>query len=407
MKPIFQNPIVRLVKTFSRTERLVFYSALIVLVVSGLTYSVLALRTQTYNTPSYGGTYREGVIGQPSFINPIIPSTPEIDPTIARLVFSSLLDMAETIRSSDDGLVWNVRLEDGITWHDGEKLTSEDIIFTVDVIKNPESRSPLNPSFQGVNVRRVSELEVEFSLPNPYAFFEEEHLASLRPIPKHIFESLPVSNYKLTPYGLNPVGSGPYKISSHDRNPRGFITELTLESNDDYFTKPAFIENFVFKFFQKDSELIRAYNVGQIDGFGLATTEPLLEKEVIIRHTPHYLNSSRYYAVFINQSVAPPELQNLSVRQALASSVSRSKLVEEVFDSHAIPFFAPTNFGDALSQGESASTELEGLELSLVVPNEPFLVKTAESLQRDWGAAGATVNLDIKSLRDIQEDVFA
>src|SRR3989344_4265637 len=404
MKTTSKSFFLRILGTLSKKERLVLYSALAIFSISALTYGGLIYKTKTYVIPTPGGTYREGIVGQPSFVNPIIPTT-ETDRAISRLLFASLEEMAESIKSSTDGKTWNVRLYDNILWHDGTKLTADDIVFTVDVIHNPDSRSPLRGSFDGVEVSRVSELEVQFTLQNSYAFFKEDHLRSLRPIPKHLFVDLPVTNYQLTPYGLSPVGSGPYKVVSHDKDSGGFIKSFKLKANEEYFTHPPYITNFVFKFFRKDSELISSYNLGQIDGFGLSTAEPLEERPIIIRHSAHYLSSSRYYAIFINQSLAPEKLKELSVRRALSGAVGRNELVDEVFEGHAIPFFGPTNIaGNSFTSYDSEA--LKGLELNLVVPDEPFLVQTAEEIKVDWEALGAKVNLVVRSLRDIREDVL-
>ncbi|MCR4260836.1 MAG: hypothetical protein NUV96_00610, partial [Candidatus Colwellbacteria bacterium] len=122
-------------------------------------------------------------------------------------------------------------------------------------------------------------------------------------------------------------------------------------------------------------------------------------------HTDHYLSSSRYYAIFINQSVAPEKLKELSVRRALSGAVGRGELVKEVFGNHATPFFGPTS----MTENSFASFDpdvLKDLELNLVVPDEPFLVETADKIKVDWEALGAKVNLIVRSLRDIEEDVL-
>ncbi|MEX2054073.1 MAG: ABC transporter substrate-binding protein [Candidatus Colwellbacteria bacterium] len=400
----FKNLPLKIFKALSKRERIILYGALAIFLVSGVTYSALIYKTATYVVPTEGGAYREGVVGQPSFINPLIPIT-ETDRVMSRLIFASLEDMSDIIKRSDDGMTWNVRIKDNIFWHDGREVTADDIVFSVDVIRNPDSRSPLRGSFEGVEVARVSELEMAFTLQSPYAFFQEDHLRSLRPIPKHIFEDLPVSNYQLTPYGLSPVGSGPFVVQSHNKDARGFITEFNLKANDAYFTRRPYISDFSFKFFRKDSELISSYNLGQIDGFGLSTAEPLAERPIIIRHQAHYLSSSRYYAIFINQSVADATLSELGVRRTLAGAVNRNDIIEKVFAGHATPFFGPT----ALTTNPTTSFDSETikeLEFDLVVPDEPFLVKTAEEIKVDWEILGAKVNLTVRSLRDIREDIL-
>jgi peptide/nickel transport system substrate-binding protein len=406
MKFLFRNPIPKLIKALSKKERLVFFISLVVLIGSSLAYGAIFIKTKTYVIPSAGGTYREGVVGQPAFINPILPAgaSTETDRLLSRLIFASLADMAETIKHSDDGKTWNVRLKDNIRWHDGEKVTADDVVFTVDIIKNPELRSWLQGSFDGVTVARVSELEVEFILQNSYAFFEQDHLASLRPIPKHIFADIPPINFTRSPFGLAPIGSGLYKATSHDMK-EGYVETFSMESNRDYFDRPAYIDKLIFKFFKEEPDLVSAYNLGQIDGFGLSTAEGLSERPILIRHKPRYLASSRYYAIFINQNIAPTALGDQTVRGALSVGVNRNELISSVLGGKGVPFYGPTS--QSTKPTTSLNTgSLNTLNLRMVVPDEPFLVKTAEEIKTDWEFLGVKTELIIRSLRDVQQDIL-
>ncbi|MBU2101702.1 ABC transporter substrate-binding protein [Patescibacteria group bacterium] len=407
MKFLLQNPIPKIVKALSKKERLIFYLASAILAISSLTYGALIVKTEAYVIPTEGGTYREGVVGQPAFINPILPTgaSTETDRTLSRLVFSSLAEMAETITHSADGKTWNVRLKEDIFWHDGEKLTADDIVFTVDIIHNPEVRSWLQGSFNGVTVVRVSELELEFTLQNSYAFFAEDHLNSLRPIPKHIFVDIPVINFTRSAFGLAPIGSGPYKAVSHNKDSRGFVESFSLKSNKDYFERSPYIENLIFKFYKKEPELVSNYNLGKIDGFSLSTADSLSERPIIIRHEAHYLGSSRYYAIFINQNLAPDALSEKSVRGALSSAINREDLIESALAGKGVPFFGPTSISSE-SSANFSNESLNGLNIRIVVPDEPFLVTTAEEVKKDWEILGVQVELIVRSLRDIQEDIL-
>jgi peptide/nickel transport system substrate-binding protein len=343
-------------------------------------------------------------VGQPIFINPVIPAS-DADRDLSRLIFSSLADLADSIKRSDDGKTWRVRLKENLLWQDGQKLTADDVIFTVETIQNPESRSPLYPSFQGVKADRISELEVQFSLNNPYAFFESDHLRNLRIIPKHIFADIPIQNLRLSSYSLMPIGSGPYRAVAYERNRQGIITSFQLKANERYFGEKPYLPKITFKFYRHNNELIAAYNRGEIDGFGLVTAEPLTENKIKLRHNIYYLRSSRYYAVFINPNLAPAALKKAEVRHALAAAAQREQIIKEVFQSQAIPLYGPT----ALTANPFKETEKElisGLQLNLTVPDEAFLVKTAERLKLDWEAAGAKVNLVILAPRDLQEEVL-
>ena len=338
---IIRSKIFALVKVLSKKEQLVLLGAAVVFLVSAITYGTLYFQAKTVSVAAEGGEFNEGVVGQPAFINPLFPTT-EADRDISRLVFTSVTQATESIKRSEDGKTWNIRLKENILWHDGGKLTADDVIFTLELIQNPEARSPLYASFQGVAAERVSELEVKFVLQSPYAFFERDHLNNLRIIPKHLFHDIPAANLKLSSYGLRPVGSGPYEVVSHKADMNGIITEVKLRANKKYFEGRANIDTFTFKFYRNNADLIKAYNLGQVDGAGFSSAEPLTDSDITIRHETYGLRSLRYYAIFINPDLAPKELGNLEVRYALTGAVDRERIIKDVFLGRAIPLYGPT-----------------------------------------------------------------
>ena len=363
----------RLVQALSKREQLILAGASLIFLASLVTLGILYFQTKTYLVAAEGGHFREGSVGQPVFINPALPST-EVDRDLSHIIFSSVNEIAEKIEPSENNTVWSVRLKEDIFWHDGERLTADDIIFTLEVIQDSEAGSPLLPSFQGVAAERVSELEVKFVLQGSYAFFGEDHLKNLRIIPKHIFADIPVQNFKLSAQGLRPIGSGPYEVVAHEKDTDGIITKIKLRANKNYFGEKPKINNVTFNFYRNEDELIRAYNLGQIDGFGLTTAEPVADK-VKIRHRTYSLRAPRYYAIFINQTLAPEALKKLRVREALSATVDRGRLTQ-IFGGYTTPLYGPTILTTNPVE-EFDPALLRGLELDLVVPEEKFLIKTA------------------------------
>lgn len=352
----------------------------------------------TQEIPFDGGEWNEGLIGQPVFINPLVPGN-DIDQDIAELIFAKL-DRLGDIKRDETGKEWTVRLKENLRWQDDEKITSDDLVFTVESIVDPESHSPLSQSFLGVSVSRISELETKFTLPAPYVFFETT-LLNLQIIPKHIFGNIPAANLYLSNYRLEPVGSGPYRFSSYSKTRDGFIKEYRLAPNRNYFEKPPYIAKFTFKFFPDERQLFRAYNSGLVDGFILANPADL--SELKLRHSVKKIKSSRYFAVFINQSLTPA-LKDPNERKVLGQSVSRESMVEEIFGGLARPLFGPV-------EGVESPTLLkepflkQALTLNLVFPKLPVLEKVASSLKADWEKIGLDLNLSPQNTSEIRETI--
>jgi peptide/nickel transport system substrate-binding protein len=388
-------------------ERLAFYVALAIIIISGATLSVLWIRSHSYVTGDVGGELREGIASQPVMINPVTPIT-EADRDISQLVYSNVNDVADSVTLSPDNRTYTVRLKQNVFWSDGERLTADDVIFTVQMIQDPSSDSPLYRSFEGVQVSRVSALEVNFSLPAPYAFFQQDQLQNLLIIPKHIFADIPVQNWHLSVYSLKPVGSGQYVAKDYTTASDGTITSVTLAANNNYFGATPNISTVEFKFYQDPQSLAAAYNTGQIDSFGLSTYDPVIS-DLAVRYKAYYLNSYRYYAIFINPATAPQQLQNPDVRYALSQLIDRTALVNNVLGGHGQALYGPTTLAQNPVQGGSSTSTmalLQGLSLQLTVPDDPFLVKTADIIQGEWAAAGINISLNVLPTQTIQEDTL-
>ncbi len=386
--------------SLSRKERAAFAVACIVFLAAAVLSVSNYITNNAYYVPAYGGEWREGVVGQPVFVNPILPTT-QADQDISGLIFAKLGDMTDAITQVSP-TTWDVHLKQGLKWQDGAPITADYIVFTVNTIEDPNAGSPLFASYQGVRVSRLSELAVSFTIPTPYVFFAQDHIENLEIMPAHIFSGIPSQNMKLSQYGLSPIGSGPYKVEYYSHSNNGFITSIYLSRNNYYFGQKPYISNIVIKFYENTNDAIAAFNSGSIDGFDLPTSNLL--PSVTLRHETHLLPSSRYYAVFIKQGVGT-SLAKLSVRRALDGTVDKTRLVNTLFGGDATPLYGPTTSTPNTNTSFNPSL-LNGLNLTLTVPNDQFLIDTANELQRDWQSYGATTTINIVNSGDMANKVL-
>ncbi len=409
------NRLTTIYKSFSKKERILFIgaSALLALCVGVFVGRLVYVKNFV---PAYGGEYTEGFVGQPAYVQPVLAAG-DVDRSLVRLLFSNVYTLADHIGPSKDGRVWTVRLRPGLVWSDGRKLTSDDIVFTVEQIQSSETRSPLQASWQGISALRVSELEIQFTLPSGYSLFED-NLHGLYPIPRHIFADVPASNWRLSDYTLKPVGSGPYVFDSYAKETNGFIKEYRVKPNTNYFGDKPFIAQVRFAFFPDGNALLSAFNKGSINGL----TSPDLGTVSSIQRSykTHEFSIPSYYALFFNQSQSVP-LKDAAVRKALAMSVDRDAIIKTVFDGHALPALGPIPpaSGKATATSSIASIDAAAhilddagwkvaedgvrkksvkngtitLAMTITVPEIPFLVKTAEALKETWHSLGVDVTI--------------
>ncbi len=436
-----------LLSAFTPKERAIFLSSAAIAAASFFAVIGIVIAQSTRMVPAPGGTYRPGLVGQPEYVNPVTARS-EADLELVKLVYPNVADVADQITSSPGGRTWTVHLKSGLTWQDGAQLTSDDIIFTVQSIQNPDADSPLATAWQGVTANRVSELEVQFKLANPYAFFADD-LSRLYIVPKHLFADVPPGNWRLSDYTLKPVGAGPYEFVSYNQGADGFITDYKLKAWGGYAGSHPLIPNLDFAFFRNTTDLINAFNAGQIDGFGGATNGDLAAID-----RPYQLLTWRtpgYYAVFFNQS-KNLALQDPAVRAALSMTVDRNALVSQALDGHGVPdygpippdapYYAPVG-GNPIStstpnQAPGSSSTASGtpetpldaaaalltqagwnissstgfrthmiqqtavpLAVNLTVPDIGFLVRTAQALQNEWSSLGAQVTIATDTTENI------
>lgn len=194
--------------------------------------SYLAINFYFKNTEAKiasGGNYIEGVLGQPSRINPIYAVASGVDRDLTELIFSGLMkydsqgkiipDLAENYETKEEGKIYEVYLKERLFWQDGQPLTASDVIFTIKTIQNSDYKSPVVASWLGVEVEKISDSGIRFKLKKPYSSFLENLTQKI--IPEHVWKDIPPQSFPLAIYNLKPIGSGSYKLKELNQDKQG------------------------------------------------------------------------------------------------------------------------------------------------------------------------------------------
>ena len=331
-------------KTLSKGEKKVFIFLSSLFIFSLLYLSTSFYLDHTKIAPALGGSYSEGVLSFPRFINPVYAPLSDADKDLTELIFSGLmrydengniaLDLAKDYQIIDEGRIYEFYLKDNLLWQDGSKLTADDIIFTVEIIQNPDIKSPLRSTWLGVEIEKISDSAVRFTLKNSSSIFLEN--ATLKIIPKHIWKNISAKNFSFSPNNLNPIGSGPYKLQNLSQDKEGKITLVNLIKNVLYYNEGPYIPKVSFKFFETESELISAYEKGEVQGFPVSSFENLSYDNANL----YSLYLPRYFAVFFNQKKSKV-LSDENVRIALNYGTNKKELVETLFSGYAKEIHSP------------------------------------------------------------------
>jgi peptide/nickel transport system substrate-binding protein len=393
--------------------------------------------SMTKPIPKKGGDYREGVVGQPLYVNPLLSGTSDADADLANLIYSGILkydkegeligDLAESWKMSEDKLNYTVHLRPGAKWHDGEMVTAEDIVFTVQALQNPDYKSPLRYDWQNVDVAQVDERTVSFNLKKPYFGFLDN--LTLGILPKHIWSEIAPEKFSLANYNLEPIGSGPFSYVSHQMDSSGNILSYNLKANDQYYLGAPYIRTFIFQFYPSEEALLTAYNKKEVMAMGNLSAENIGQIKNVKSTNVYQIKLPRYFAVYFNQNKSAV-LANDGVREALLHATDRREIIEKVLFGQGEEIFSPFvpgtdgynldvdrhnfNLDEAnriLDEGgwerkEGGVRERKGVRLSfdLYVTDWPELSLTADMLREQWAKVGVDTKVNVLTYNDINQN---
>lgn len=432
----------RIIKSFSTTERTIFIFFFSLLLITGISLLLQVNKNFLVQVPGHGGKLVEGIIGSPRFVNPLLASS-DIDKDLSSLIYSGLLkidskgklvpDLAEKYTVSQDGLTYTFVLKDNIYFHDGEKVTTDDIVFTIEKVQDPNLKSPKEANWAGVKVEKVDEKTVTFTLRQPYSPFIQSTTMGI--IPKHIWQGASIEEFPFSQYNIKPIGSGPYKISSISYSGGGLPTEYTLNSFKKYSLGEPYITTLVVKSYQNEKDIIDAYKNGDIESFYGISPKEIANLKISKENSVNSL-LPRIFGVFLNQNSASVFV-NKEVRQALELTAPKQEIVDSILYGYGVPIESPVpsinekgdkeqniNKEEVLESAKKLlaekgwkpnkdgilekkdKTNTTTLSFSISTGNATELKEAAYLLQKEWQALGAQVEVKIFEIGDLNQKVI-
>jgi peptide/nickel transport system substrate-binding protein len=375
-------------------------------------------------TPTYGGTVREGIIGTPRFINPVL-ATSEQDKDLTSLVFSGLtkkdsigktvLDMAESITESDDQLHYDVVLDPSAKFHDGTHVGADDVIYTINLIQNPSIKSPHRIEWEGITIEKQSNTKFTFSLKKPFPQFID--ILTVGILPKHVWKNLSDEQISLSDYNIHAIGSGPYNISNITTD-SGIPNTFTLTSHHSYTLGRPYVNTIIISTYQNEKYLIQAFQNGDIDRIHGISPEKLSTLSVATSSI-HTSLLPRTFAVFFNPNKANI-LSNKQVRLALNMAINKQAIVTDVLHNYGKVINDPYPFDEATTPTpydvERAKNIISGtkefkkasstLEITLATANTDEMKRVAEMIQNDWEVIGVHTKIAVYEVSDLNQTII-
>jgi len=287
--------------------------------------------------PANGGTYIEGVVGAPQYLEPVLAAT-DIDQDVVRLAFAGLTQLDRdgsvvpdlaTFKTDEDGKVWTFTIRDDATWHDGQPVTAADVVYTVTLVQDKAYVGPYGDAFRGVIATALSPRVVRFTLPDAFGSFAANTTLPL--MPAHSLVGVGYNDLPRQLFNLRPIGAGPFRVVEADAR------QVTLARNDDYYkvrperTRP-YLDRIVLRSYPAASEALTALSRGEIDGVGGLSTADAERARTFKNVSLYSFPTSDYTALFFNVRPDKITFRDRVVRQAIATAIDKGRVLDVAAD---------------------------------------------------------------------------
>lgn len=239
-------------------------------------------------------------------------------------------DLATSYSLSEDGLKWSFKLRDDAYFSDGEKVTAEDVAFTLETAKAQQGSVDLSYMDKA---NAVDDYNLEVSLKKPTSIFLNT-LASIGIVPKHAYNE---------DYGRKPIGSGPYKFV--EWRPQ---EQIIFTANEKYYGQKAPIKDVTIVFMSEDAALA-AVQAGEVD---VAYSSAKLATTKVEGYHVEAIKSidNRGFTLPMEKNTGKKSenggligndvTSNKEIRQAIAYAVDRQALVDYVLNGFGRPAYS-------------------------------------------------------------------
>ena len=416
---------------------------ILVVVLTLIVVAVLLLTQQpTLNPilpePASGGIYTEALVGSFGRLNPLLDLNNPADREIDRLLFGSLIkfdsggipqpDLAESWGVSADGTIYNVTIRANAVWQDGTPITSDDVLFSISLLRSQYSAFPadVRSLWDQVEITRLDNKNIKFTLPEPFVPFLD--YLSFGILPQHMFETVSADQLSNADFNLAPVGSGPYKFD-HLTVENGQITGVVLTASESYYGLVPFMEQIVFRYYPSADAALEAYEQGEVLSVSQIPANKLTDACSDPNLSCYSSRMPRLSMIILNLANNDvPFFQDKKIRRALMTGLNRQWMVDYLLHGQAVVADSPMlpltwAYYDGVEHigfdPVTAVNELKAagyllppdvtvrakdnvsLSFTMVYPDDSIHTQLAQAIQQNWMAIGVEVKLQAVSYESL------
>lgn len=291
--------------------------------------------------PEYGGRIVMGTIGEPSNLIPPL-SSDAASHEVADLLYVAPLkydkdlnittEAAESYEVLDDGKLLRFTLRKGILWDDGVELTTDDVLFTYQLMVDPKTPTAYAEDYLQIqDIKALDKYTFEVRYEKPFARSLITWMHGI--LPKHALEG---ENLLDTPLARKPLSAGPYRLAEWVAGQR-----LVLQARDEYFEGRPYLDQVVYRVIPDQATMFLELKAGNLDTMGLTPQQYLYQTKGPAWDTYRKFKYLSFGYTFLGYNLRKPIFQDVRVRQALAYAIDKEELVKGVLLGLGMPTIGP------------------------------------------------------------------
>ncbi|GAB3586008.1 ABC transporter substrate-binding protein [Leifsonia lichenia] len=317
----------------------------------------------------------------------------ELDP-VTRKAYAAL---GKALPKQVDSTTYTVSLRDGATFHDGSKVTVDDVLFSFQRVLDPANASlyaGFLPFLSTDSVTKVDDSTVQFKTAYPFPLFAER-ISVVKVVPKAIVTADPKA------FDALPTGTGPYKITAATANDK-----LSFERHDAYNgSRPALAAAMTWNLLSDPSARVSAMQSKRVNAI---EDVPYLNVDGLSRVVKtESVQSFGLLFMMFNTTVKP--FDDKRVRQALFYAIDMDKLIKNgmlgnaeaassyVQNDHPDYVKAKTVYKHDPAKAKSLlkAAGVSNLSITLLTTDTGWVKDVAPLIKEDLDAVGVSTTLDI------------
>ncbi|MER7334203.1 MULTISPECIES: ABC transporter substrate-binding protein [unclassified Micromonospora] len=303
--------------------------------------------------------------------------------------------LAAKLPEKVDDTTWRVTLREGATWHDGSKVTADDVVFSFTRIIAPDSTSLMKqflPFLAGVT--KIDDKTAEFKLKYPFALFPER-VSVTKIVPKAVVEA------NSQAFDSLPTGSGPYKIVEATKDDK-----MVFERHDAYNgPRPALAKKMNWRFLTDPAARATAIESARVHAI---EDVPYLDVDRLAK-TASVESVQSFGLLFMMFNCKQKPFDDKRVRQALFYATDLNKIISTALLGNAAPATSFVQEGHpgyrraktvytydpAKAKTLLAAAGASNLAVTLVTTDTGWVKDCAPLIKESWDAIGVSTTLDI------------